>query len=157
MAEQVMRVQPTKPEVDSGFDTLVGQVEDFKKEEKRNMEARINVETLLVDQYFGRKSGGSKTLKSDTNKVKIEYPVYVKTDTTRLAECKHDIGEDDFKQITKPSVEYSASGYAALVKRLETEALTDIKAKNRLKKLKEAVQKHFDFDDGKPSVKIEKL
>lgn len=79
------------------------------------------------------------------------------TDETRLAACRAELGEEDFKSITRAKVEFSQSGFSALEKRLTAESLNDAKAKKQLLKLREAVSEYFEFQDGKPQIKVEAL
>jgi hypothetical protein len=150
-------VPAAKAVLDEDFDQLADKIVAEREAEKRHADARITLEGELVNDFFGTKWGGSTTLKSAATRVKVEYPVYPKADAAAFKALSKDVGKEIFKQITKPKREFSQSGFSAVIKRLTEESITSHEAEKLLIKIKNAVEKHVQFDDGKPSVKVEKL
>ena len=150
--EVVMLTQPKKEALDAMFDVHAKQIKDFRQQEIAANEARVNVEGLLIEEYFGTKESGSLTKSSDEWTVKAEYNREPKV--LDMVQFSDDVGHELFKQITKVETTFSVSKAAAAIKQLEQEALTSKVAKEKLQKLKDAIEKHVKYEQKKTGLRV---
>lgn len=141
-------VTEPKKALDAEFNTLVKTIRNEKKKIATHTENKNDAEAKLIEDFIGVKKKGSVTVTHDGDKVKVEFKRTPKPNIVAIAEA---IPESVLDLVFPKTREFSASGLNAYIKSVESDASKAAE----LQQVKDALDKHIDWQANKPSVSID--